>query len=94
MFLNTTAQAMLRSNIQKVLAEAIARVPGARLAEVKLIPKQGKTSVWAVIRTPQPFTPKQVADLNDLVNTAAGRSIGLTVRSVITAETTRYENVY
>jgi uncharacterized hydrophobic protein (TIGR00271 family) len=92
--LHTSAQAILRSNIQRVLAQAIARVPGARLAEVKLIPKQGKTSVWAVIRTPQPFTPEQVADLNDLVNTAAGRSIGLTVRSVITAETTRYENVY
>jgi hypothetical protein len=47
-----------------------------------------------VIRTPQPFTPEQVAHLNDLVNTVAGRSIGLTVRSVITAETTQYENVY
>jgi hypothetical protein len=47
-----------------------------------------------VIRNRQPFTPEQVADLTDLVNTAAGRSIGLTVRSVITAETTRYENVY
>ena len=92
--LHTSAQVILQSNIQKVLAQAIARVPGARLAEVKLVPKQGKTTAWAVIRTPQPFTPEQVAHLNDLVNTAAGRSIGLTVRSVLTAETTRYENVY
>jgi hypothetical protein len=91
--LHTSAQVILQSNIQRVLAP-IARVPGARLAEVKLVPKQGKTTAWAVIRTPQPFTPEQVAHLNDLVNTAAGRSIGLTVRSVITAETTRYENVY
>jgi hypothetical protein len=92
--LHTSAQAILQNNIQRVLAQAIARVPGARLAQVKLVAKQGKTSVWAVIRTPQPFTPEQVAGLNDLVNTAAGRSIGLTVRSVITAETTRYEDVY
>ena len=92
--LRTSAQVILQSNIQRVLAQAIAGVPGPRLAEVKLVPRQGKTTAWAVIRTPQPFTPEQVAHLNDLVNTAAGRSIGLTVRSVITAETTRYENVY
>jgi len=92
--LRTSAQVILQSNIQKALAQAIASTPGARLAEVKLVPRQGKTTAWAVIRTPQPFTPKQVAHLNDVVNTVAGRSIGLTVRSVITAETTRYENVY
>jgi uncharacterized hydrophobic protein (TIGR00271 family) len=92
--LRTSAQVILQSNIQKVLAQAIARVPGARLADVTLVPKEGKTTAWVVIRTPQPFTPEQVAQLNDLVNTVAGRSIGLTVRSVITAETTRYENVY
>ena len=55
---------------------------------------ENSPAVWAVIRTPQPFTPEQVADLNDLVNTAAGRCIALTVRSVITAETTRYKDVY
>jgi uncharacterized hydrophobic protein (TIGR00271 family) len=92
--LRTSAQVTLQNNIQRVLVPAIERVPGARLAEVKLIARQGNTIVWAVIRTPQPFTPEQVADLNDLVNTAAGRSIGLTVRSVITAETTRNKNVY
>jgi uncharacterized hydrophobic protein (TIGR00271 family) len=92
--LRTSAQEVLRSNIQKVLAAEIAKVPGARLAEVKLVPKQGQTTAWVVIRTPQPFTPEQVAHLNDLVNAGAGRDIGLTVRSVITAETTRYENVF
>ena len=92
--LRTSAQVILQSNIQRVLAQAVAEVPGSRLDEVKLVPKQGKTTAWVVIRTPRPFTPEQVAHLNDLVNTAAGRSIGLTVRSVITAETTRYEDVY
>src|SRR5271167_874100 len=92
--LRTSAQVILQSNIQRILAQEIATVPGARLADLKLMPKQGKPTAWAVIRTPQPFTPQQVGHLNDLVNIAAGRSIGLTVRSVITAETTRYENVY
>src|SRR5271165_4931293 len=92
--LRTSAQVTLQSNIQRVLAQEIAGVSGARLADVKLVRKQGKTTAWVVIRTPQPFSPEQVAHLNDVVNTVAGRSIGLTVRSVITAETTRYENVY
>jgi uncharacterized hydrophobic protein (TIGR00271 family) len=92
--LRTSAQELLRSNVQKVLAEEIPKVPGARLADLKLVAKQGKTTAWVVIRTPQPFTPEQVAHLNDLVNAGVGRDIGLTVRSVITAETTRYENVY
>jgi hypothetical protein len=42
----------------------------------------------------KPFTPEEVAHLNEVVDTVAGRNIGLTVRSVLTAETTRYENVY
>jgi len=92
--LRTSAQEMLQSNVQRVLAQEITTVPGARLADLKLVPKQGKTTAWAVIRTPQPFTPQQVGHLNDLVNNVAGRNISLTVWSVITAETTRYENVY
>jgi len=92
--LRTSAQVILQSNVQRALAQEIAKAPGARLAEVKLIPKHGKTTAWVVIRTPQPFTPEQVAHLNDLVNTVAGHTVALTVRSVLTAETTRYENVY
>ena len=85
---------MLQSNVQNVLAQEIAKASGARLADVKLVTKQGKTAAWVVIRAPRPFTPEQVAHLNDVVNIVAGRTVGLTVRSVITAETTRYEDVY
>ena len=92
--LRTSRQVILQSIIQKALAQEIASTPGARLAELKLVTKQDKTTAWAVIRAPQPFTPEQVGHLNDVVNTVARRGIGLTVRSVITAETTRYENVY
>jgi hypothetical protein len=44
--------------------------------------------------TPQPISPEQVARHNDLANNVTGRDSGLTVRPVITAETTRYGNVY
>jgi hypothetical protein len=84
--LRTSAQEALRSNVQKVLAEETTKLPGARLAEVKLFPKHGQTTAWVVIRAPQPFTPEQVPQLNDLVNAGAGRDMGLTVRSVITAK--------
>ena len=92
--IRTSAQVMLQSNIQRVLGLEIEKAPGARLAQVKLLQKQGKTIAWVVIRTPRPFTPEEVAHLNEVVDTAAGRDIGLTVRSVLTAETTRFENVY
>jgi len=90
----TSAQATMQSRIQSILGKEIEKVPGARLAELALVRTQSKTTAWVVVRTPQPFSPDQVAHLNDLVNTVAGRSIGLTVRSVITAETTRYGDVY
>jgi uncharacterized hydrophobic protein (TIGR00271 family) len=66
--MRTSAQVVLQSNIQRALAQEIGRVPGARLAEVKLASKQGKTIAWVVVRTPQSFTPERVAHLNDLVN--------------------------
>jgi uncharacterized hydrophobic protein (TIGR00271 family) len=93
--LNGTLQrAILHSNIQKALATEIARIPGARLAQVTLAPQQGKTIAWAVVRTPKPVSPEQVGRLNDLINSVAGRPMGLVVRSVITAETTRDGDVY
>jgi hypothetical protein len=92
--LRTSAQALLQGKIQTVLTGEIARIPGARLADLKLVLKQGKNTAWAVIRTPEPLTPEQVARLNDRVNTVAGSTVALTVRSVLTAEATRYGNVY
>src|SRR5271167_1719567 len=44
--LRTSAQVILQSNIQRVLAREIATVPGARLADLKLMPKQGKPTAW------------------------------------------------
>jgi len=40
----TSAHVILQNRIQRVLAQAIAGVPGERLADVKLVPKRGKTT--------------------------------------------------
>jgi len=62
----TSAQATMQSRIHSILGQEIEKVPGARLAELTLVRTQTKTTAWVVIRTPQPFTPDQVAYLNDL----------------------------
>jgi uncharacterized hydrophobic protein (TIGR00271 family) len=90
----TSAQSIMQSNIRKALALDVAKIPGARLVEVTLAEREAKMTVWAVARTPQPISSEQVARLNDLASIVAGRDISLIMRSVITAETTRYGNVY
>ena len=71
-----------------------AKIPGSRLVNVSVSQQNDKISVWAVARTPRPISPEQVARLNELANSVTGREVALTVRSVITAETTRDGNVY
>jgi len=90
----TSAQSIMQTNIRKALAQEVAKIPGARLVDVTLVQRDGKTTAWAVARTPEPISPEQVARLNNLANNVAGHDIVLTMRSVITAETTRYGNVY
>jgi uncharacterized hydrophobic protein (TIGR00271 family) len=92
--LRTSQHSILQSNIRKALAKEIEKTPGARLIELTLTQKQGKINVWAVARTPQPMSPEQVSHLNDLANQVTGHDVELTVRSVLTAETTRNGNVY
>jgi uncharacterized membrane protein len=90
----TSAESILRSNMRKALAQEITKIPGARLVDITFVQRNGKLSVWAVARAPQPIPSGEVARLNDLANNVAGRDVALTVRSVITAETTRYGTVY
>jgi uncharacterized hydrophobic protein (TIGR00271 family) len=91
---DTIAQSALQTDIRKVLSREVDKIPGARLIQLTLVPQQNTTNAWAVVRTPLRLSPEQVASLNEFVNRVAGRNIDLTVRSVITAETTRYGNVY
>jgi uncharacterized membrane protein len=93
-FRRTVAQLVLETDIRRTLAQEVVKIPGARLVTLTLGSQPGATIAWAVIRTPHPIAPDEVARLNDLVNRAAGRSVGLHVRSVITAETTRDGDVY
>jgi uncharacterized hydrophobic protein (TIGR00271 family) len=90
----TSAQSIMQSNVRKALSQEVATIPGAHLVDVSLFNRDGKTTAWAVVRTPEPISPGQAAQLNDLASKVAGRDIDLIVRSVITAETTRYSNVY
>lgn len=90
----TSAQSIMQSNIRKALAQEVAKIPGARLVDVALVQRDGRTTAWAVARTPEPISPEQVGRLNDLASNVAGRDMSLIMRSVITAETTRYGNVY
>ena len=89
-----STRSTLQINMRKALAQGIAKIPGSRLVNVSVSQQNDKISVWAVARTPRPISPEQVARLNELANSVTGREVALTVRSVITAETTRDGNVY
>jgi len=91
---NMVNQENLRSNIQASLSNNVAVIPGARFVNVELVHSGGATRAFAVVRTPQPLSPEQVAHLNDLVNRATGATISLHIRSVLTTETTRDGYVY
>jgi uncharacterized hydrophobic protein (TIGR00271 family) len=93
-FQRTIALSVLETGVRRTLAGEVAKFPGARLAELSVGSQRGTTTAWAVVRTPGPISPEQVARLNDLVNNATGRTVNLHVRSVITAETTRSGYVY
>jgi uncharacterized hydrophobic protein (TIGR00271 family) len=93
-FRRTITQSLLENSIRKTLSRGVAKIPGARVVSFTLASRQGVPIAWVVMRTPQPVSPAQVAGLNDLVNRATGSTVGLYVRSVITAETTREAYIY
>lgn len=90
----TIAHSALQSAIRNTLSSELKRMPGTRLVSVTLAPRQDETIAWVVLRTPQPVSPEQAAHLSDMVNRATGSTVGLHIRSVITAETTREGYVY
>src|SRR5215472_1460955 len=83
----TIAQSALEGIIRKTLSYEVAKLPGARFVTVTLAQRDGATVAWVVVRTPQPLSPEQVGQLNDMVNRTTGTAVLLHVRSVITAET-------
>lgn len=93
-FRRTVRQSLLESAIRKSLSGEMTKIPGARLVSVTLGQRPDAPVAWVVVRTPQPLSPDAVALLNDLINRAAGNTVELHVRSVITAETTREGYIY
>lgn len=93
-FHRTIARSLLENGIRSTVSREVAKLPGARVASFAFVPRQGATVAWALVRTPQPVSPEQVARLNDLVNRTTGSTVNLHVRSVITAETTREGYIY
>src|SRR4029077_19988479 len=66
-FRRTVAQSLLENGIRKTVSLGVEEIPGARVVTVTMAPGQGAPIAWAVVRTPQPISPEQVARLNDLV---------------------------
>lgn len=88
-FRTTVEQSLLQTSVRGALVRELTKIPGARLNEVTMVPQQGRTTVVAVVRSPQTLTADQVASLNDVVNAAVGEDIELLVRSIIAVEITR-----
>ena len=90
----TIAQSALEGAIRKTLSYEVAKLPGTRFVTVTLAQRDGATVAWVVVRTPQPLSPEQVGQLNDMVNRTTGTAVLLHVRSVITAETSPQGYIY
>ncbi len=75
----------LRHNLESELRD----YPGVHLADLRFKQDNHKTIVTAVLRTPNSFTPKQVAALEAKMPIQIGESMELHIRSVITKESTR-----
>jgi uncharacterized hydrophobic protein (TIGR00271 family) len=93
-FRQTVGDLLLQNRIRTTLNRQLANIPGARLDQLSLLRQQGQSIVMAVVRGPQVLSPRQVGALNDAVNSAAGSTVELHVRSVITAEVTRQGVLY
>lgn len=90
----TIAQSALEGAIRKTLSYEVAKIPGTSFVAVTLAQRDGAPVALVVVRTPQPLSPEQVRQLNDMVNRTTGSTVLLHVRSVITAETSAQGYVY
>jgi uncharacterized hydrophobic protein (TIGR00271 family) len=91
---STIAQSVQERAIRNVLESELRKMPGATLISVVPPPPGSAGIASAIVRTPTPVTPGEVARLNKMVDVATGKTVMLHIRSVITAETTRDGYVY
>ena len=77
-----------RDSIHHALASWVERFPGARLVETQFEPSNEGTWVVAVVRTPEPIAPEQIARIEPRLPKSEGGRTLLRVRSVLTQEST------
>lgn len=93
-FRSTFGLEQLRVGVRQTLQEKLSQYPGARLVSVTIEPGKERPLAWIVVRTPQPLTPEQTAQLQQALILTAQRDLDLHIRSVITFETTPKGYVY
>ncbi len=88
-FIHHLEKYRFETTVRHALDNSLVGVPGSFLADLRFEPKYDRIVVIAVIRTPEKFTPSQVADFEASLPSFNGKPIELHVRSVLTTETTR-----
>ncbi len=68
--------------VEKSLSVGLAKTPGAHLIEVRIAPRTAPQAIVAVVRTPQPVTPAEVARLELALPAVAKGELRLRVRSI------------
>lgn len=85
---NVVDRTLYETTIRTQLTQALQIYPQAYLTETQIEYDGDRTQVTAVVRTPVPFTSKQVADMKKLLSQPTGEGpLDLHVLSVITIET-------
>jgi hypothetical protein len=85
---DSVADYRYRDAVQRTLASWVARFPGAGLVETRFEPSKEGAWVVAVVRTPKPITPEQIARIEPRLPKSRGGRTLLRVRSVLTEEST------
>jgi uncharacterized hydrophobic protein (TIGR00271 family) len=88
-FQRTFGEATLRAKARQLVGHELLKYPGSSVIDVTLLDRFGLASVLVVVRSPHRFTRAEVAQINDLLDTAFGEPVDLHLRSELTVETTR-----
>jgi uncharacterized hydrophobic protein (TIGR00271 family) len=78
-----TTNELYKASVRKILTTAAASHKGAYLSDVRFQRGAGRAVVVAIYRTPEPFTPKEVAAIEPTLPLMRGeRSVELRIRSI------------
>lgn len=88
------AQTTLLRDSTSVLSEELAKVPGARLVEVRREGGGGPMRLFALVRAPKAIEPGQVATLQLALAEKLGTPVSLTIRSVLARDADAARFIY